>query len=72
VFKLIYIIEVVCTCIKQMYYYVSVCCVGICEAFYDSAPSGPYGTIPYMCKAALQVIPLATKQDSDTIECLIQ
>ncbi|KAF6026366.1 hypothetical protein EB796_015340 [Bugula neritina] len=45
---------------------------GICEAFYDSAPSGPYGTIPYMCKAALQVIPLATKQDSDTIECLIQ
>ena len=41
---------------------------GICHHFYDSPPSGRFGTISYLARAALALSPSAGKQD---IECFV-
>uniref|UniRef100_A0A5S6QR63 Phosphorylase b kinase regulatory subunit n=1 Tax=Trichuris muris TaxID=70415 RepID=A0A5S6QR63_TRIMR len=40
---------------------------GICKHFYDSAPSGRYGTITYMCRGLVALIP----QLREEIECSV-
>lgn len=40
---------------------------GICKHFYDSAPSGRYGTITYMCRALAKIL-LRTGED---VECVV-
>lgn len=43
---------------------------GICMHFYDSAPSGRYGTMSYMCKAALQMLHFPVNQDGN-LDCIV-
>ncbi|CDW54470.1 phosphorylase b kinase regulatory [Trichuris trichiura] len=40
---------------------------GICKHFYDSPPSGRYGTITYMCRGVVCLVP----QLGDEIECSV-
>ncbi|KRX81673.1 putative phosphorylase b kinase regulatory subunit alpha [Trichinella sp. T6] len=40
---------------------------GICRHFYDSAPSGRYGTITYMCRAVISIMPHL----GEDIECAV-
>ncbi|CAE1251884.1 Probable phosphorylase b kinase regulatory subunit alpha,Phosphorylase b kinase regulatory subunit alpha, liver isoform [Acanthosepion pharaonis] len=43
---------------------------GICQHFYDSAPSGRYGTLPYMCRALAYILKLPADADNG-LECAI-
>lgn len=43
---------------------------GICQHFYDSAPSGRYGTLPYMCRALAHILKLPADADNG-LECAI-
>ena len=45
---------------------------GICAYFYDSAPSGKFGTVSYISRAVIYAFPLPTRSDSDVIDCPIQ
>lgn len=42
---------------------------GICQNFFDMAPSGRYGTMSYMCKALVQMLPFPV-QDGN-LDCPI-
>lgn len=46
---------------------------GICLHFYDTAPSGRFGTMTYMCRAAAtelpMFIPAALAGDQSQLEC---
>lgn len=44
---------------------------GICQYFYDSAPTGRYGTMVYMIKAAAAVLQLPVRE-TGTVECTQQ
>ena len=41
--------------------------MGVCVHFYDSAPSGPFGTMSYLVRAVCSV--LNTVPDSGNIDC---
>ncbi|XP_052825241.1 probable phosphorylase b kinase regulatory subunit alpha isoform X5 [Octopus bimaculoides] len=43
---------------------------GICQHFYDSAPSGRYGTLSYMCRALAIILHLPVDSDNG-LECAI-
>jgi len=43
---------------------------GICQHFYDSAPSGRYGTMSYMCKAAVQMLQFPVTEDGN-MDCVV-
>ena len=43
---------------------------GICQNFYDMAPSGRYGTMSYLCKAALTVLNLPTLENGN-LDCVL-
>lgn len=44
---------------------------GICQNFYDSAPSGRYGTMSYLCRSVVQCLAIPTAQDGN-LDCVIQ
>ncbi|XP_061189361.1 probable phosphorylase b kinase regulatory subunit alpha isoform X2 [Saccostrea echinata] len=41
---------------------------GICLHFYDTAPSGRYGTMSYLCRALASILPLPTDMDAN-LDC---
>ncbi|XP_062619129.1 probable phosphorylase b kinase regulatory subunit alpha isoform X4 [Saccostrea cucullata] len=41
---------------------------GICLHFYDTAPSGRYGTMSYLCRALAAILPLPTDVDAN-LDC---
>jgi len=44
---------------------------GICQNLYDSAPSGRYGTMSYLCRSAVQCLSMPTAPDGN-LDCVIQ
>jgi phosphorylase kinase alpha/beta subunit len=44
---------------------------GICQNFYDSAPSGRYGTMSYMCRSVVQCLHMPTAPDGN-LDCTVQ
>lgn len=44
---------------------------GICQNFYDMAPSGRYGTMSYLCKSLAQSLEIPIAQDG-SLDCQIQ
>lgn len=44
---------------------------GICQHFYDSAPSGRYGTMSYLCKAVARMLHMPIDGDGN-VDCHIQ
>ncbi|XP_067949351.1 probable phosphorylase b kinase regulatory subunit alpha [Watersipora subatra] len=45
---------------------------GLCEAFYDMAPSGSYGTISYMCRAVPLIIDIPSDETGNYVSCSMQ
>ena len=43
---------------------------GICQNFYDMAPSGRYGTMAYIWKAVLTTLHIPT-QENGNVECVV-
>ena len=43
---------------------------GICQNFYDSAPSGRYGTMSYLSKAALTLLHFPVTEEG-SLECMV-
>jgi len=44
---------------------------GICQNLYDSAPSGRYGTMSYLCRSVVQCLSMPTAADGN-LDCVIQ
>jgi len=44
---------------------------GICQNLYDSAPSGRYGTMSYLCRSVVQCLSMPTAADGN-LDCIIQ
>ena len=44
---------------------------GICQNLYDSAPSGQYGTMSYLCRSVVQCLNMPTAADGN-LDCVIQ
>lgn len=45
--------------------------MGICQQFYDCAPSGRYGSMSYICRSIVHCLVLPCNNDGN-LDCLIQ
>ena len=43
---------------------------GVCQNFYDTAPSGRYGSMSYLCKATAQMLHFQTQEDGN-MDCCV-